>query len=172
MSTRAERTTVIDSLEQEFKQARGIFLTDNNKINVEKVTKLRSDLRKQGIRFKVVKNSLAREACKRIGIDDLGQFFTGPTAIAVADEDGAAPAKILKNFQKENKLLAVKVAYVDGTVFSAEQASELADLPSKEVLLATLLGTLKAPVGNFAGVLNGIMTKFVRTLDALKEKKS
>ncbi len=172
MSTRAERTTVIDGLEQEFKKASGIFLTDHNKINVEKITRLRTDLRKEGIKFKVVKNNLAREACKRLGIQELEQHFTGQTAVVVADEDGAAPAKILKNFQKEHKLLAVKAAYVDGTVFSSQQAAELADLPSREVLLSMLLSAMKAPIGNMAGVLNGIMTKFVRTLDALKEHKS
>jgi large subunit ribosomal protein L10 len=172
MSTRAERTAVIEELEREFRDALGIYVTDNNKITVEVVTRLRSELRKGGIRYIVVKNTLAKEACKRVGIDTLSPFFKGSTAVAIASKDGAAPAKVLRDFRKELKdLLEVKAAYVDGTLFSGAQAEKLADLPSREVLLAQLLGVLKAPVGNMAGVLSGILTKFVRTLDALKEKK-
>jgi len=172
MSTRAERTAVIDELEQAFRNAKGIYVTDNNKITVEVVTRLRSELRKGGIRYIVVKNTLAKEACKRVGIDTLNPFFRGPTAVAVAPGDGAAPAKVLRDFRKELKdLLEVRAAYVDGTLFSGAQTEKLADLPSREALLAQLLGVLKAPIGNMAGVLNGILTKFVRTLDAVREKK-
>ncbi|MFP4163512.1 MAG: 50S ribosomal protein L10 [Chitinispirillaceae bacterium] len=172
MSTRAERTAVIDGLEQEFREAKGIYVTDNDKINVESVTKLRSDLRKSGVQFMVVKNTLAKEACSRIGID-LNSHFKGPTAVAVSKEDSTVPAKIIRDFQKGHKgLLEIRAAYVDGSLFSSEQATKLADLPSREVLLAQLLGTLKAPVGNLAGALNGVLTKFVRTLDAVKEQKS
>ncbi|MDR2694735.1 MAG: 50S ribosomal protein L10 [Chitinispirillales bacterium] len=172
MSTRAERTAVIEELEQAFRSAKGIYVTDNNKITVEAVTRLRTELRKGGIRYIVVKNTLAKEACKRVGITTLNPFFKGPTAIAVASKDGAAPAKVLRDFRRELKeLLEVRAAYVDGTLFSGAQTEKLADLPSREALLAQLLGVLKAPIGNMAGVLNGILTKFVRTLDAVREKK-
>lgn len=173
MSTRADRTAVIEELENAFRDARGIFLTDNNKINVEKVTKLRSDLRKSGIKFIVVKNTLAKEAAKRVGKEALNPFFKGPTAVAVASAEGTAPAKVLKEFRKDNKdLLGLKVAYVDGTFFSADDALKLADIPSRDVLLSQLLGCLQAPIGKFAGALGGILTKLVGTLDAVKEKKN
>lgn len=172
MSTRTERTTVVEDLEKAFRGAKGIYVTDNNKISVEVVTRLRTALRKGGIRYIVVKNTLAKEACKRAGIGGLDPFFKGPTAVAVASKDGAAPAKVLRDFRKELKdLLGVKAAYVDGTLFSGAQTEQLADLPSREALLAQLLGVMKAPVGNMAGVLNGILTKFVRTLDAVRGKK-
>lgn len=173
MSTRAERTAVIEELENEFRNAHGIFIADNNKINVEKVTKLRSDLRKNGIKFIVVKNTLAKEAAKRVGKEILNDHFKGPTAIAIAADEGTAPAKVIKDFQKDNKdLLGLRVAYVDGSIFSAEDALKLADIPSREVLLSQLLGCLQAPMGKLAGALSGILTKLVGTLDAVKEKKS
>lgn len=173
MSTRQERTAVIEDLQKEFQNAKGIYLANNNKINVEKVTKLRSDLRKKGIRFIVVKNTLAREAAVKVGKSSLAPHFKGPTAVAISDLEGTAPAKIIRDFQKDNKeLLGIKVAYVDGTLFSGDDALKLADLPSREVLLSQLLGCLQAPMGKFAGVLNGILSKFVGTLDAVKEKKS
>jgi len=172
MSTKAERTAVIEELEQAFRSAKGIYVTDNNKITVEVVTRLRTELRKGGVKYIVVKNTLAKEACKRVGITTLSPFFKGPTAIAVASRDGAAPAKVLRDFRKDLKdLLEVRAAYVDGTLFSGSQTEKLADLPSREVLLSQLLGVLKAPIGNMAGVLNGILTKFVRTLDAVRVKK-
>jgi large subunit ribosomal protein L10 len=172
MSTRNERTTIIDELEQEFRGAQGVYITNNHKIKVEAVTRLRSELRKKGVRYFVVKNTLAKEACKRVGITDLDPFFKGPTAIAFSPLDSTAPAKTLRDFRKELKdLLEVKAAYVDGTFFSGAQADKLADLPSREVLMAQLLGVMQAPVGNMAGVLNGILSKFVGTLEAVKDKK-
>ena len=172
MSTKTERTAGIDKLEKTFGEARGIYIADNNKIKVAQVTKLRSNLRKKGMRFIVVKNTLARIAAKKSGKEVIGAYFKGPTAVVVAKDDAAAPAKVIKDFQKDNKdLLAVKAAYVDGTMFNAGQVLQLADIPSREVLLAQFLGCLKAPMGNLAGVLSGILTKFVRTLDALREKK-
>ncbi|MDR2727559.1 MAG: 50S ribosomal protein L10, partial [Chitinispirillales bacterium] len=134
MLTRNERTAVIEELEKEFGGAKGIYVTDNHKITVEAVTKLRNDLRKSGIRFIVVKNTLAKEACKKVGIDSLNSYFKGPTAVAVAPKDGAVPAKILRDFRKEYKdLLEIKAAYVDGSLFIGDQATRLADLPSREV---------------------------------------
>jgi large subunit ribosomal protein L10 len=172
MSTKTERTAGIDKLEKVFKEARGIYIADNNKITVAQATRLRSTLRKKGMRFLVVKNTLARIAAKKSGKEAIEPYFKGPTAVLTAKSDAAAPAKVIKDFQKDNKdLLAVKVAYMDGTMFDAAQVLQLADIPSRDVLLAQFLGCLKAPMGTFAGVLGGICTKFVRTLDALKAKK-
>jgi large subunit ribosomal protein L10 len=172
MSTRNERTAVIDGLEADFKSAKGIYITDNNKITVEVVTRLRSELRKNGAHYIVVKNTLAKEACKRVGIEPLNPYFKGPTAVAVAPNDSTAPAKILRNFRKEFKdLFEVKAAYVDGSLFTGADADRLADLPSREALMSQLLGVMKAPVGNLAGALNGILSKFVGTLEAVKDKK-
>lgn len=173
MATRIERTTTIENLEKEFKEATGIFVADNHKINVEKITALRSTFRKSGIRYIVVKNTLAKTAAKRIGKEDLIPFFKGPTGVAISKSEGTAPAKIFREFQKENKdLLQLKVACVDGSVFNPADAMRLADLPSREVLLSQLLGCLQAPMGKFAGSLSGILGKFVGTLNAVKDKKA
>jgi large subunit ribosomal protein L10 len=172
MSTKAQRTADIGKLEKAFSSARGIYVADNNKITVAQVTRLRSNLRKKGMHFLVVKNTLAKIAATKSGKQAVGPYFKGPTSVILAPVDAAAPAKVIKDFQKDNKdLLAVKAAYVDGTMFNAAQVLQLADIPSREVLLAQFLGCLKAPMGNMAGVLSGILVKFARTLDALREKK-
>ncbi|MDO5576770.1 MAG: 50S ribosomal protein L10 [Fibrobacter sp.] len=173
MSSRVERESVVAELENEFRNATGIYLADNNKINVEKITKLRADLRNNGIRVIVVKNTLAKKACERVGKETLSPFFKGPTVVAITKNEGTAPAKIIKEFQKDNKdLFTFKVSYVDGSIFTAEDTAKLADIPSREVLLSQLLGCLQAPMQNFAGALNGILSKLVGTLEAVKEQKS
>jgi large subunit ribosomal protein L10 len=172
MSTRAERSKTIEGLEELLKDASGIYLTDFSGIDVERITKFRSDLRGTGAKYLVVKNKLARIALERCGKAELGEYLTGPIGIAYSDEDPVGPAKVIRDFKKDNKdLLGLKVAYVEGSLFSAEQASRLADLPSREVLLSQLLSVLKAPMTNLAGSLNGIMTKFVGVLQALKDKQ-
>jgi large subunit ribosomal protein L10 len=172
MSTKTERLQAIENLEKAFKDAKGIYLTDIQKVNVEAMTRLRSDFRLKGVRYVVVKNTLAKIAVERSGKNGLVPFFQGPVGVAMSASDGVVPAKIIRDFQKANKnLLAVKVAYVDGAVFSAEEAGRLAELPGREVLLSMLLGALKAPVTKFAGSLNAILSTFVRTLDAVREKK-
>jgi large subunit ribosomal protein L10 len=172
MSTRTERTEAIAVLEKEFQQSGGIYLTDINKINVEKISKLRVNFRKQGIKYIVVKNTLARIACERCGKNELVPYLKGPVGVALAYHESMAPAKIIKDFQKESKeLLTVKVAYVDGTLFSGDDAVRLADIPSRDVLLSQLLGCLQAPLANLAGSLSGVLVKFAGTLEGLKNQK-
>lgn len=172
MIAKSERTKAIERLETVFGTAKGIYLTDINRINGEKMSQLRGEFRKNGLTYIVVKNSLARIALERVGKNGLASYFVGPVGVALAEEEATVPARVIKEFRKVNKnILDVKIALVDGTVFTAEQAEQLADIPSKEVLLSQLLSCLQAPMTNFAGVLNGIMGKLVGTLDAVKTKK-
>jgi large subunit ribosomal protein L10 len=172
MATKTERTETIDELVEVFQQASGIYLTDFSGIGVEKITKFRKDLRASGSRYLVVKNTLARKALEKCGKASLAPHFKGPVGVAVAQKDGTVPAKIIKDFQKDNKdLLSLKVAYVDGTLFNAEDAIRLAALPSREVLLAQLLSCMQAPMANFVGTLGGILNKLVGTLEAVKTQK-
>ena len=150
MSTKAERTQAIETLEKEFSGATGIYLADNNKISVAQVTKLRVNVRKKGMRFIVVKNSLAL-AAERSG-RELSPDFSRARPPSVAHDDGAAPAKIIKEFQKDYKdLLTVKAAYVGGAVFSPDEVLKLADIPSREVLLSSSWVLETADVGALQG---------------------
>ncbi|MBD3392659.1 MAG: 50S ribosomal protein L10 [Chitinivibrionales bacterium] len=171
-TTRTERLQAIEKLEKEFDQATGIYLTDFSGIDVEKMTKLRRELRGIGAKYIVVKNTLARIALEKCGKTDLVEHVKGPVGVAIATEDSIGPARVIKGFKKENKeLLGVSVAYVDGSLYDDRQTAALADLPSRDVLLAQFLSCLQAPVTNFAGALNGILTKFVGTLEAVKNKR-
>ena len=172
MFNKTERTAQIEILQKEFNGAKGIFLTDFNKIDVAKMSELRGELRKVGVRYIVVKNTLARIAMERNGLAELSTHLKGPVGIAISKADAVAPAKVIREFRKKYKdLLDVRVGYVEGTVFGPEDVMKLADLPSKDVLLAMLLGTLQAPMSNFVGALGGVLTKFVGTLEAVKANK-
>lgn len=172
MFSRAERTRRIEKFEKSFKEAKGIYLTDFTGIDVEKIDRFRADLRKENASYIVVKNTLARIAMERAGLEDLIPYLKGPVGIVVANEDAVAPAKVLKKFKSDNKeLLGLKAAFLDGSLFGVDDILKLADIPSREVLLAQLLSVLKAPVTNFAGSLNAILVKLVGTLNALKDKK-
>lgn len=172
MSMRNERTEAIATLEKEFAGATGIYMTDFTNINVEKITKFRADIRQSGSKYLVVKNSLARVALERSGFEVLVPYLNGPVGVVITRDDAIGPARIIKEFKKSNKkLLSVKVAYIDGTLFNAEETSKLADLPSKEVLLSQLLSCLNAPMTKLVGSLNGIFTKFIGTIEAVKNQK-
>ena len=172
MLTKAERTKQIEVLEAEFKAAKGIYLTDINKLTVDKMTQLRADFRKNGVHYIVVKNSLARIALERCGRAELGKFMTGPVGVALTKTEGMVPAKVIRDFHKANKeLLGVRAVFIDGTMFDGGQSDKLADIPSRPELLSQLCGCLKQPPAKLAGVLTGIISKFAATVDAVREQK-
>lgn len=172
MSTRNERTDAIATLEKEFTGATGIYMTDFTGVNVEKITKFRADIRNAGAKYLVVKNTLARIALERCGFESLVQYVNGPVGVVITKNDAIVPAKVIKEFKKTIKdLMRVKIAYVDGSILTAAEAARLADLPSREVLLSQLLSCIGAPMSNLVGSLKGILTTFVGTLEAVKNKK-
>lgn len=172
MSTRNERTDAIATLEKEFTGATGIYMTDFTRVNVEKITKFRADIRNAGAKYLVVKNTIARIALERCGFESLIQYVNGPIGVVITKDDAIVPAKVIKEFKKTNKdLMQVKIAYVDGSIFNAAETARLANLPAREVLLSQLLSCMCAPMSNFVGSLKGILTKFVGTLESVKNKK-
>lgn len=172
MATRIQRTEAIERLQRDLGDAAGVYLTDFTGIDVVKMTKLRADLRSVGSRYVVVKNTLTRIALEKCGRHDLVSYVQGPVGVAVSSDEATAPAKVLKAFRNENKgLLDIRVAYVDGILFSADETDRLADLPSRDVLLSQMLSCLNAPIGKLAGTLSGILTKFVGTLEAVRNKR-
>ena len=140
-------------------------------ITVADDTKLRKSLREAGDEYKVVKNTLLGRALKEAGIDGLDSVLEGTTAIALSSEDYVGAAKILCEYADKSKTFEVKAGFVDGKMIDAEGVKNLAKLPSKEVLLAQVLGGLDAPITGFPTVLNGTMKGLVVALNAIAEKK-
>jgi ribosomal protein L10 len=170
--SKAEKIAVVENLNKEFSDASGLYVTAYQGMTVEKFNNVRTKLKGVDAKYLVVKNTLAKKALAKSGIEGLDSVFKGPIGVAITKKDIAGAAKIIRDFNKENdNLLAVRMAYVDGTVFSGADAERLAELPSREELLSMLLSAFNAPITKVAGTLSGIMTNFVRTVDAVRIKK-
>lgn len=169
---RDSKEQVVSELADKLAAAKATFLADYRGLNVEQVTKLRVELRQAGVDYRVAKNTLLRLAAKGTGSECLEGFLAGPTAIAIAGDDPVAPAKILSEFAKANNKFELKGGALDGKVLSVEDIKALADLPSREVLLGKLLGSMSAPASNFVGVLAAVPRSLVQVLAAIQEKKA
>ncbi|TAK24735.1 MAG: 50S ribosomal protein L10 [Chloroflexota bacterium] len=160
------KAALIDGIEQRLKLAEVAILSDYRGISVAQIGQLRGQLRSSGAEFHVVKNTLTRIAARRVGISGLDAFLEGPTAITFVSSDIGAAARTLRDALRTMPMLAVKAAIVGGQVIGAEQATSLADLPSKLVLQAQLAGAIQGPLTKLVGVLNGAVSNIVYVLEA------
>ena len=149
----------VAEIREKLEKAQAIVLADYQGLTVEEDTALRKTLREAGVEYKVYKNNLVTLAAKELGIEGLDSYLEGPVSIAFGYEDATAPARILNDFAKDHKKLELKAGIVEGQIFDKEKVSQLATIPSKEVLIAKLLGSFKAPLSNVAYLLNAIKEK-------------
>ncbi len=163
---------LVSELAAKLAKAKASFLADYRGLTVEQVNKLRGELRQAGVEYQVVKNTLLTLASKETPFECLSGFLEGPTAIAIAGEDPVAPAKILAEFAKSNAKFELKGGALDGKALTVAEINALAELPSREVLLAKMLGSLNAPASNFVGVLAAVPRSLVQVLAAIQDKKA
>jgi large subunit ribosomal protein L10 len=166
----ARKESAVQELRDKLSASQNLFLTDYTGLTVEEITKLRGELRKDGNTYAVVKNTLFRIAAGDLA-KQLESFLTGPTGIVFAGEDPVAPAKALKTFADATKKVAVKAAFIDGKLVDAKQVATLASLPSKQELIAKLVGSLASPLRGLVTVLSGNQSGLVRVLNAIREQK-
>lgn len=168
---RPEKEALVAELTEKIGSAQSVIITDYRGLNVGAVTELRRRLREAGVEYKVSKNTLTRMAAKNAGIEGLDEILTGPTAIAFGVSDAVAPAKILTEFAKEQKALEIKAGVLEGKVIGVQEIKNLADLPSREQLLAMVAGAFQAPIAGLVNVLQGPLRKFVYAVDAVKRQQ-
>ncbi len=132
-------------------------LVDYRGLTVEEDTNLRNKLREANVKYFVIKNTLLGRAAADAGLNGLDEALHGPTAIAVSDEDAVAPAKVLADFAKENEKLEIKAGFMDGAVISLDEIKKLAATPSKDTLIAKMMGSLNAPASNLVRLLQTIV---------------
>lgn len=162
---------IVEASEQRFKNSPGIYFTNYTGMNVVQATELRKQFREKNVQFTVVKNTLSKIAAKNAGIDGLDDILLGQVAIAFSDEDPTSPAKVIKDFKKDNDCLDVVGVYFDGQLFDPEKYKELANLPSKEELLGKFVGGLSYPMNTLASTLNSLMPKFLTALNEINKQK-
>ena len=171
-----EKKEIVASLKEELTSAKGAVLTSYKGLTVAQDTQLRRALREAGVSSHVVKNTLTTLAAKEAGMEALVSHLAGTTALASSKEDAVAPAKVISEFIKKNKLadagiLTVKAGLVEGKVIDAKEVEALASLPSREVLIAKLLGSMQSPISGTVGVLQGVIRNAVYVLDAIRQQK-
>ncbi|MBR6408524.1 MAG: 50S ribosomal protein L10 [Clostridia bacterium] len=152
----------------------GVLVTYQG-INVADDTKLRRDLREAGVEYSVVKNTLLKRALEQAGIEGLEDVLEGTTAIAFSADDHVASARIISKFIEDNKALKtykIKAGFVEGKALDVAGVEALAKLPSKEALVAQVLGTMQAPISGFVRVLSANISGLAIVLNAIAEKKS
>jgi large subunit ribosomal protein L10 len=163
---------VVAEMHEKLQRAQAVFLADFRGMTVGKATELRNELRKADVEYKVVKNTLLELASRDTDKAALSTHFAGPTAVALSYTDPVAAAKVLSRFAKEpNSTLKLKAAVLSGKSMSVNDIQALAELPSREVLVAKLLGTLQAPIASFVGVLAAVPGGFVRALAGVRDQK-
>ena len=153
------KKAVVAELTERLKNAQAGVLADYRGLTVAQDTELRTKLREAGVEYTIVKNTLTRFAANAVGLGDLDPVLHGPTALATSADDVVAPAKVLVEFAKNNEQLEIKAGFVDGKVIDVNEVKVYASIPNKETLIAKMLGSLQAPIGNL-----------VRTLDAIAKQ--
>lgn len=167
-----QKRVVVDGISEKMKSAKAMVFADYRGLTVEQDTDLRSALRKAGVDYKVVKNTLTRFAANENGLEALDTYLNGPTAMASSATDPVAPAKILSEYAKKYNKLELKVGVVEGKVIDADGIKALAELPPREVLIARVLGGFNAPISGLVNVLNGNIRGLVVALNAIAEQKA
>lgn len=158
----AEKQAIVSALTEKLKNSPSGVFVDYQGINVAEDTRLRNDLRAAGVEYTIVKNTLTRFAIKNVGFDALDPILNGTTSLAVSTtEDVIAPFRVINKYAKQfnGAKFKIKAGFMDGQVLSLAEVQALADLPSKEVLLAQVLGTLLAPITSLAIVIKAIAEK-------------
>jgi large subunit ribosomal protein L10 len=162
---------MVSEVSSQLKGAQAVIVAEYRGLNVDRVTQLRSKARKSGLYLRVLKNTLARRAVQGTPFEKLAGELTGPLMYGIS-KDPVSGAKVLSEFAKDNEQLVIKAGAMPNTLMSPKDIKALAQLPSREELLAKLMGTMQAPVAKLVRTMNEVPGKFVRTLAAVRDAKS
>jgi large subunit ribosomal protein L10 len=168
---KADKATAIADIAEQFKEATATVVTEYRGLTVANLAELRRSLGASAT-YTVAKNTLVKRAASEAGIDGLDELFAGPTAIAFVQGEPVDAAKAIKTFAKDHKQLVIKGGYMEGRALSVDEVNRIADLESREVLLAKLAGAMKGNLAKAAGLFNAPASQVARLAAALQEKKA
>ncbi len=163
---------IVESIKAKITESKSVVLVDYKGLTVAQDTELRNAFRKAGVEYKVLKNTLVRKAFNELGVNDFDSDLNGPTAVAFGSDEVTPAKTAMAEIKKLEDKIKVKSGYVDGKRVDVAEVKALANMPSKEELVAKMLGSMQAPISNFAGVLSSIMRSVVIALNAVAEKKA
>ncbi len=167
-----EKKQIVADLKEKFSEAKSVIATDYKGLNVEAMNRLRQDFRQADVEYRVIKNTLIHRAAQDTDVALMDAVFEGPTALAWSMTDPVSPAKVLVSFIKENDKLSIKSGVLAGGRLLDESAvKQLADTPSREVLLSKMLSAFVGVPTSFVRVLNAVPQNFLNVLSAIKDQK-
>jgi large subunit ribosomal protein L10 len=170
---RSEKEEIVSGVAEVVGRARGMFFTDFTGLTVEQATELRREFRKSGVDYKVVKNTLIRKALESVtGYDKVYDKLVGPTGVAFAFDDPVVPAKIIQKFGEKHKKLSLKVCVLEKEVYDGGRLDELAKLPSRKEIMASILGSVQAPLAGVPTVLHAVLRDLVSVVGEIEKKKA
>ncbi len=155
----AQKQQIVADLAEQIKNSTAGVIVNYQGITVDADTAMRKALRNAGVKYVVMKNTLTGRACDEVGYSELKQYLNGMTAIAISENDPVIAAKVLKEYAEKVESFNILAGYVDGEVIDAAKVTALAEIPSKEVLIAKLLGSIKSPLYNFAYAIQAVVDK-------------
>jgi large subunit ribosomal protein L10 len=167
----AKKHEVVADLSERLGEAKCLYLTDFTGLDVASITELRRRLSAAHVEYLVVKNTLARRALAGSPYEGLTEHLSGPNAFALSRDDVVTAAKILTEFARERERPRIRAGAIEGRVVSIEEIRRIADLPPRDQLLAQVVGYARAPIAGLVYTLSGLLAKFVRTVDAVREQK-
>lgn len=170
---REEKEVIIGEVAELVGRARGMFFTDFSGLTVEQATELRRELRKSGIDYKVVKNTLIKKALERVtGYDKVVDKLVGPTGVAFAYDDAVTPAKIIQKFSEKHNKLSLKVCVLERQVYDGSKLAELARLPGRKEIMASILGSVEAPLAGVPQTVAAVLRDLVSVVGEIEKKKA
>ncbi len=147
---------IVEEIKESIKDAKSVVLVDYRGLTVEQDTKFRKAMRESDVIYKVYKNTMVKRAIEGTEFEALKDDLEGPTAVAISKTDATAPARIVAQFAKENPVLEIKTGVVEGTYYDNAGIKTIATIPSRDVLISKLLGSMQSPIANFARVIKQI----------------
>ena len=166
-----EKKKIVEDIHKKFSESKVVILTDYKGLNVEKINELRGKLKESGVEYKVVKNTLLVRASEETDISLIKDSFKGPSAVVLSCDDPVTPAKILTEFAEDHEALEIKIGIINGKILDLSAIKKLSALPSREVLLGSLLSVMSGVPTAFVRALNDMPKRLLNVLQAVKEQK-
>ena len=170
---RNEKSEIISEIKELLESSSAVYLTDYHGINVEDISSIRNQFRNEGVKYKVYKNTLVKRALDEIGkYDKIADHLVGMTGFAFTSTNPLAPAKIINKYFGDKEKLSLKGCYVEGEYFDGTQLKTLATLPTKDELIASIMGSLDSPVSGIVGAINAVMRDLVSVVDQISQREA
>jgi len=168
-----EKAEIVAEVKEMIENSSAVYLTDFSGISVADITGIRNEFRKEGVKYKVIKNTLFKRAVSELGkYSKLGEDLVGMTGYAFAGDNPVAPAKIIKKYFDDNQKLSLKACYIEDQFFDGTKLIELATLPSKKEIMAAILNAINSPASGIVGAINAVMRDLVSVVDQIAKKQA